>query len=306
MPEWTTHLCKVPRKNSSALPANCRRLCEVYHITHLSEAKRILLDGVIRSSPIVEGSRLCRSRTPVSWLSANDWSPGSKYGTVRFTFNWNTILSKRKMYWVESQKDYRWPAFRFLLTQFDPPRHKKISLYDPRKHRGPVRKRRGSWYYRCDRTSHFLIEGDLSIDLCEKIDFVDHVDGKCVHYCDSCTEKGRLSQQTNPRMMAYILGRDIHSANNFFNPEVAKSLGDFGIRHLVRELKEGDWKFSGTVRKRSCREAILRGALLLYDSGFDEEAKIVLSQLSSEKVFHRAVQEIVSDHFDLTRYRIRR
>lgn len=87
MPEWITHLCRVPRKNLSALPENCREFRAVYHITHLAEAKRILVDGKIRGSPIVEDSRLSRSRTPVCWLSANEWSPGSRYGTVRFTFD---------------------------------------------------------------------------------------------------------------------------------------------------------------------------------------------------------------------------
>ena len=210
------------------------------------------------------------------------------------------------MYWVEARDDYRWRAFRFLLTQHDPPRHRKIELYDPRKHKGPVRKRRGSWYYRCDRNSQFLIEGDLSIDLCTKIDFVDHVDGKCVHNGDSCPEKGKLSQQTNPRIMACVLGRDIHSADSFLNPEKAMSLGDFGIRHLVRELKEGDWKFKGKVSQRNRSEALLRGALLLYESGFDEEAKQVLRQFSSDKVFHKALWRLVGKHFDLTNYRIRR
>ena len=162
------------------------------------------------------------------------------YGTVRFIYDWNTILANRKMYWVESVDWYRWPAFRFLLTENDPPKNKKIKFYDPQENKGPVRSKRGSWYYRSDRTSHFLVEGDVSIDQCAKIDFVDHVDGKCLSYGDSCSEEGRLSQQTSPRMMAYILGRDIHSVDSFLSPEKAKTFGDFGIRGLVRELKEGD------------------------------------------------------------------
>lgn len=210
------------------------------------------------------------------------------------------------MYWVESEEDYCWPAFRFLLTQHDPPQHRKIRLYDPRKDKGPVRKKRGSWYYRCDRTSHFLIEGDLSIDLCTRVDFVDHVDGWCVRNGDWCPEKGRLSLQTNLRMMAFVLGCGIHSADRFLDPGTPKSLGDFGIHDLVRELKEGDWKFDGTVRKRRCREAVLRGALLLYEAGFEREARTVLSQLSNGKVFRKAVQGVVGEHFDLKKYRLRK
>ena len=228
------------------------------------------------------------------------------YGTVRFTYDWNTILANRKMYWVESLDWFRWPAFRFLLTENDPPKHKKIKFYDPQENKGPVRSKRGSWYYRSDRTSHFLVEGDISIDQCTNIDFVDHVDGKCLRYGDYCSEKGRLAQQTNPRMMAYILGRSIHSADSFLSPEKAKSLGDFGIRHLVTELKEGDWKFRGTVSKRNRTEALLRGALLLYEAGFDEAAKVVLSQFSNNKVFRKALRKLVGKHFDLPKYSVRR
>ena len=219
MPEWTDYLCEIPRKNSSSLPDNCDRLSEVHHITHLPEAKRILADATIKGAPIKGASRLCRSRTPISWLSANYWPKGSKYGTVRFTFDWDRILAGRKIYWMESVDDFSWPAFRFLLTKSDPPKDKKIKLYDPRKDKGPVRRKRGSWYYRSDRTSQFLVEGDVSVDLCKRIDFVDHFDGSCVQHGGSCSEKGRLSQQTRSRLMAYILGRDIHSVDGFLNPE---------------------------------------------------------------------------------------
>ena len=84
------------------------------------------------------------------------------------------------------------------------------------------------------------------------------------------------------------------------------SLGDFGIRYLVTELKEGDWKFKGAVNKRNRSEALLRGALLLYEAGFDEEAKLVLSQFSDDQVFYRALRKLVGKHFDLAKYRIRR
>ena len=84
------------------------------------------------------------------------------------------------------------------------------------------------------------------------------------------------------------------------------SLGDFGIRYLVGELKEGDWKFKGKVTKRNRSEALLRGALLLYESGFDEEAKLVLSQFFSDRVFHKTLRKVVERHFDLANYRIRR
>ena len=163
-----------------------------------------------------------------------------------------------------------------------------------------------SWYWRCDRTSQFLVEGDLSIDLCKRIDFVDHVDRKCVHYGNSCVEKGMLSQQANPRIMAYILARDVHRADVFLSPEKAKSLPDFGIRGLVRELMEGDWEFNGKIRKRRCRESVLRGALLLYDAGFFDEAKIILKQLANKAVFDKALRELVAKHFDLSEYRIGR
>ena len=51
---------------------------------------------------------------------------------------------------------------------------------------------------------------------------------------------------------------------------------------------------------------MLRGALLLYDAGYDDEAKKVLRLFSKNKIFYEALQKLVAEHFNLPEYRIRR
>ena len=204
MPEWAPFSCKVPKKNSSSLPSDCRDFSEVYHISHLSDAKRILEDGRIKGALIESNSRLRRSRLRVAWLSANEWGKGSPYGTIRFVFDWNSIRNGHKMYWVEAEESYVWPADRFLLSDHDPPKIEGIRKYNPYRAKGPVRCKRGSWYRRSDRVSHFLLEGDISLQLCKEINFVNHDEFKCVQHQDCCTEKAILPQQANLQIMAFV------------------------------------------------------------------------------------------------------
>lgn len=305
MPEWAEYFCKVPKKQSDDLPSNCVTFSEVSHIAHLREAKRILMDGRIICSPVDSGSRLSGTGTPVTWLSANTWGRGSVHGTVGFVFDWKDVLVGRKMYWVEVEDSYRWEAYRFLLTANEPPKHDEIRLYDPRKDKGPVRRRRGAWYRRSNEVSHFLVEGDLPLNLCKKIDFVSHLECKRMQGGVSCAEKGVLSQVANLRLMAFILGNSIHSADDALSPEREQSLPDFGIQNLASELRDNVRKGRGRVRKGRLAEALLRGALLLYDAGLAREAKYLLGQLANYRVLDRTLEKLVENHFAISKYRIR-
>lgn len=76
----------------------------VYHVAHLEDAIRIIEDGVIRASLVFDDSILKNTRTCVSWVSPNTWSPGSIYGNVAFAFRWKDIVKGKRIYWVEDPK----------------------------------------------------------------------------------------------------------------------------------------------------------------------------------------------------------
>jgi hypothetical protein len=141
-PEWETY--KISDKYAE--------LATVKHIVHLPVARRIIEDGKIKSGLIFDKSRLKKSRISVTWLSANDWSPGSLYGTVEFQFSWEKLVKNKRIYWVEAMPSYHPAAFRFLLT-FDEVTSELVTKYDPEKDNGPFRKVDGRWRWHPDYCS---------------------------------------------------------------------------------------------------------------------------------------------------------
>jgi len=85
-PEWETY--KISDKYAE--------LATVKHIVHLPVARRIIEDGKIKSGLIFDKSRLNKTRISVTWLSANDWSHGSLYGTVEFQFSWEKLAKHKR------------------------------------------------------------------------------------------------------------------------------------------------------------------------------------------------------------------
>lgn len=98
MPEWDPYKIKFPKPGSplkGALP-----LETVHHVVHVPAARRILEDGKLRAGLVYDESRLKKSRTSVTWLSANSWGQGSIYGNVQFSFAWSDLIGERHFYWV--------------------------------------------------------------------------------------------------------------------------------------------------------------------------------------------------------------
>lgn len=106
--EWEGYACQIPRPDSGRFDSRlCRTLTEVYHVAHVSDARRIIEDKKIKAGLIGDESVLRRSRTSVCWLSANSWpSLGSIYGVIQFRFRWEDIIRDRNVYWVEVMTAY--------------------------------------------------------------------------------------------------------------------------------------------------------------------------------------------------------
>jgi hypothetical protein len=79
---------------------------EVFHVTHLDIAIKILQDKKIRPSLIRDESILNSDRIEVNWLSPNHWPIGYRYGNVRFKFYFKELVEDRNIYWVEEMDAY--------------------------------------------------------------------------------------------------------------------------------------------------------------------------------------------------------
>lgn len=209
---------------------------EVFHITHLRDAIRIIEDGRGRSSVVWDESVITNTRTTVSWLSPNEFYQGSIYGNIRFVFNWPQLIANHLLYWVEARTDVNPTAVRLLIVTplwaGDPPgpwagpiqmagvQGPVILERFPHEHLGgPVYcdQADGTWY-RCNGlTTEFMLADDLPLADVVRIDFVGHHGSICKRKGGPCAELGATAVTVGARFMAICLGRNMAAATSRMN-----------------------------------------------------------------------------------------
>ena len=274
-------------------------------MVHVPEARRILEDGRIKAGLVYDESRLQRSRMCVTWLSANTWGCGSIYGNVQFTFDWHSMVKRRHVYWVEAMTTYHPPAYRLLLTDRDLTGSRYVKAYNPKTDNGPLKRKRGMWYWNGKYTSEFMVEQDLSLDMCTKMEFINHHNRICKSNGNSCPYLGAIPHKISATVMAFILGNSIHNADSSLFPNGKDRCQiDFSISNIYAKLGWNSKSFIGEIKKSASRQAVLRGALALYGSGQEAAAKELVSLLANESIFKKALRKIVAEHFDWPDYQI--
>jgi hypothetical protein len=309
MSEWTPY--KIAFPNSSRAQSQQGNVLEtVYHVAHVSNARRILEDGRLTAKLVYDESWLRKSRISVTWLSANTWANGSIYGNVQFAFPW-TEIKRQRFYWVEAMTHYSPHAYRILLTDRDLSHSKHVREYHPSCNRGPLRERSGVWYWNDQCTSEFLIENDIDLEDCTAFDFVGHHSSICRLNRRGCSDMSASREQTGGRVLAFLLGNGIHSIDHVLKMQRSHGRGrslkdtvDKGIDGIVRALGGGKDRFGGAIKSATSGRAVSRGALALYGSGQRKAARKSVALLNSSEVFERAITDIVNGHFGLTRWEI--
>lgn len=299
--EWDAYRVTFGKGSKPHQP-DARKLQTVYHVVHVPIARRILEDGQLKAGLIYDESRLRTSRISVSWVSANTWGPGSIYGNVQFSFPWETLIEGRRFYWVEPMPDYHPAAYRILLTDSDSV-SKKVTPYNPAKDRGPLRFRNGTWYWKSDNTSEFMVEADVSLEECNGFEFIEHNRNICRPYGDRCTDKAADVYRTGGRVLAFLLGNNVHSLDHVLKTTARRrgliSAVDIGADGVKTALGRGENSFGGVIQNPESRRAVMRGALALYGSDQKKEACNLIRLLKSREVFESALREVVEEHFDV-------
>lgn len=303
MSEWTPYRITVPKEGVES-PRAGHPLETVYHVVHVPTARRILEDGCLRAGLIYDESRLRKFRTCVTWLSANTWTLGSIYGNVQFSFPWDNQIRKRHCYWVEAMPGYNPHAYRILLTDRDLSGSKYVREYDPTSSKGPLRECKGEWFWNNNFTSEFMVESDIDLDECTGFDFVSHHHGICRLNGPSCDDLKTSARRTGGRMMAFLLGHDLHAVDHILKrrsrydkARVLSDTVDVGVEGIWQTLGMKKERFGGPVRLESSRKAVLRGALALYGVGKVAAARGLVALLKSTDIFETALAEIVNEHF---------
>lgn len=309
MAEWDEYEVKLP---SIGITLNgTAKLETVHHVVHIPAARRILEDEGIRAGLVYDESRLNKARMSVVWLSANTWSYGSIYGNVQFSFPWETLSRGRRFYWVEAMDKYSPPAYRILMTDRDLSSSKRVTPYDPKTDSGPLKEQNGEWFWNTKCTSEFMIDRNLDLSECNGFEFISHNPNYCRLNGSSCPDRTQHTQVTAGRMLAFVLGNDLHSLDHILKQpsvfqkdrELADEV-DIGISGIWLALGLNKSRFKGTLKKKTSRQAVLRGALALYGSDQKEAARDLVALLASQEVLHQALEEVVNQHFDLTDWTI--
>lgn len=310
MADWDLYTIDHP--TSGGFNGNEAELDDVYHIVHPQAASYILDEGRIRTGVVYDESRLNKSRTTVIWLSANLWSAGSIYGTVRFRFPWKKLIDGCQFYWVEAMA-YSPPAYRILVTKNDYS-HLGLTPYDPATHRGPLRSIGDSWYRNRNCTAEFMIDRDLELKECTSFHPEKHRENGCRIYKHGCRHLKTSQQETAGWMVSRILSHGVHAVDHTYTRIMEQSRGsspklsgefDAGISGLFFMLglhKPGCYK--GAVTSELPAKAIVKGALSLLSADQVSEAREVIGLLDSYATFAQGLQELVEDHFGLSGWKI--
>jgi hypothetical protein len=295
MKPWNEYALKLPKKGDLG---SGRSLASVMHVTHTASALRILEDGRVVRGLIQDESALNAFRTTVTWLSPNHWHYGSRYGNVEFSFDFAKLVTGRAIYWVERIQKYRPHACRLLISDGDVSKLPVIH-YDPNKAKGPLRFIDGAWWWNGDITLELMLDADLMLADCIKLDFINHHPSMCAVDWNSCQEKGQAGDRPAARIVAGILAREwnvvdhllVNSAGN----DVSNAM-DVGLSRIPLMLAAINDKLAGPLKGKASIDAALRAALLQLASGDREGAKATAALLPNDRALLKSLSRICEAH----------
>lgn len=299
-PEWIKY--KVGTVNARY----CQPFSTVRHIAHIEDAIRIMEDGLIRSSLVWDESRLRNSRTCVSWVSPNSWGHGSIYGNVNFEFDWNTLVSGKKLYWVEAITTYHPHAYRILVSDQNYESWDELVPYpyDVKERKGPIYWDGKTWYRNACYTGELLIDRDLPLHECREIRFMDHHPRICKKDSGNCEHIKLSNYDAGAIVLANLIGRRIGNVRlrRLFLTENKDDLAPdirATVSHLKEILKPND-NAKPLILSEEDATVILRAALTAYGEG-DENAALSLSDLiESGHMWDGIFKNVLSEYFGLS------
>jgi hypothetical protein len=225
-------------------------LDDVGHVAHVVDARRIIEGGRLKAQVVYDESRLNRTRTHVCWVSANHWNAGSIYETVEFTIKWAGLVGGRQVFCVEAMTDYRPHACRFLLTDRGAGALKHVTRYDPKKADGLPRQKGKAWFWNGQFTAEFMIDADLSLDLCHRLNFIDHNPRMCRLFGSACKERNQSWADSAAYILGYLIGSGIATVNKAFAARSRLTRWPHG-RRLVRLYVETEPQCCGRADPNS-------------------------------------------------------
>jgi hypothetical protein len=205
--EWVKYKVGKPSEYARGFNQDCKPLVTVSHVAHVPTAVRILEDERIQSGLVFDQSKLRTERIPVIWLSPNDRNDGFRYGNVRFTIPWKSLLSHCRAYWVETV-DYQPSACRILLTKYD--HSDNLAEYDPTAGDGPWWvDENDNHYWNGNICLEIMLEEAIPIGDELEIDFVSHHPKGCCIDPKTCPYRGVDASAAGAEFVSTLVSRGL-------------------------------------------------------------------------------------------------
>jgi hypothetical protein len=277
---------------------------EVSHVTHIANALDIVRDGKFTPRLVYDESQLNRRRILVNWLSPNSWAHGFRYGNIEFVFDLPELLKQSgvRFYWVEVM-DYSPKACRILVTDRE---RQNLDEYDPSSDRGPWRwdRKRNLHYRNGSICLEIMLERELELEDCVRVEFVDHHQYQCSIDPRSCSERGLRADKAGALFISGLVagklsGDDLHMTKL----KSDKVLPGNEIKDAWDELEDKlrDGSFGGKAVS-SQREAtpLARAILWSVSQRNDEDRRALSGFFSTADDLVETCAELVAKTFELS------
>jgi hypothetical protein len=299
---WGKYKVGRPSTRRNWTEPSCQPFSVVRHITHIKDAIRIIEDEMIRSSLVWDESKLNNTRTCVSWVSPNTWAYGSIYGNISFEFSWKKLIRDKKIYWVEDITSCNPSAYRMLITSSDYSESHAVIPYPVDIRTGPIYYDGTEWFRNGNYTGEFLIDGDLSIDECDEIDFVDHHNNICSKFGNSCEDCGLRKYKAGSKFLANIIGRNLKGMRDrFWDNSVEECQLTFqaqgAISHFFKYFLKRCSKNKTTITEK-VSIFIARSCLAAYSENSLEVVDNLVKLLGTKDNISNILKKTVEEYFE--------
>jgi hypothetical protein len=214
------------------------------------------------------------------------------------------LVEGQRIYWVEAMDEYKPPAYRLLLSK-NPIESKLVTPYDPKSAKGPLKCAAETWTWSgWNLTSEFMIADDLPLNIVSGLNFVPHHEKYCQPYNNVCEDLNSrpAAVRTGAKLLAYILGHDLHDLDSFLQPKECEKPEDRNqlFEGAYADLSQtlGASKFGGALDLKESCDKVACGALALYGMDQLEKSKDLLSVIMKRGCFEAALRRIVRAHFN--------
>lgn len=273
----------------------CKELKSISHVTHIGQAISIMKNFQIIPSLVYDHSKLNTDRILVNWFSPNEWT-GYRYGTVRFTFDFENLVKKfSNLYWVETIEKYNPPACRLLFTNKDYTGNNKIKIYDITEKNGPIwiDFDSGKFYWNNYITLELMFEDSVKLNDCT-IDFVNHHAELCNLKNLSCREKNISLKEVQALFLSCLISERIKITRFNFNIKSRENFIQIGQDRILNQFSNKNCK--GTLKHNDMIAFSVAYSLLInYSKGHKKIAKNLSQLFESKKELRKCINSLFKE-----------